>query len=204
MQQINNGFEACYMLEQDGRVYNAATKNYLKCDSKHCYTLKKTEGKNKRVSLKTMYKIVYNKIYCIDTIENITEQEEWREIPNTDGTYLASSEGRIKSLAGYEALILKPYITAAGYHKVHIVVEGQRSCKLVSRLVAAAFLLPPASIDMQLHHKNGKDDNRAASLVWVTPAEHRAIHAAQREQEKEQQSNEQQSDLCKPKAANNK
>lgn len=189
MQQINNGFAACYELGKDGRVFNTTTKKYIKCDNKHCYTLKTEEGSNKKISLKKLYKLVYDANYCIDTIENITPQEEWREIAGTGGNYYASSEGRIKSLAGYEALILKHYINDKGYHKVHIVIEGQRCCKLVSRLVAAAFLDAPQSIDCQLHHLYGKDDNRACALQWLTPAEHRAVHSKMREQEKEQEEN---------------
>ena len=96
--------------------------------------------------------------------------------------YWISDKGRVKSYTNYEAIILKPsYIK--GYERVDIYQDSSRSGKLISRLVAAAFLLPPAAIDMQLHHKNGcKTDNRKENLVWLTAAQHREEHKKIKEQ----------------------
>lgn len=54
--------------------------------------------------------------------------------------YYISSKGRIKSLQGYETIILKPFANQGGYARVDIVESGKRQTKLVHRLVAAAFL----------------------------------------------------------------
>lgn len=175
MQQINNNFDECYYLTEAGQVYNSKTDNYISATDKHSFTLKTKEGNYKKISLRELYKIVYNKYYIIDNIENL-EGEEWKPIERTDNIYWISSKGRCKSYANYEAIILKPsYIK--GYERVDIYQDGSRCGKLISRLVAAAFLMPPAALDMQLHHKNGcKTDNSKDNLVWLTPLQHREEH----------------------------
>lgn len=181
MKQVNNGFEACYYLTEDAKLYNSNTKCYIK-RNENSYCIMTTEGKRKKISIKKLYMLVYNKIYCEDNIMDI-QGEEWKEIEGTDSKYYVSNKGRIKSKAGYNAIILKPLISDKGYHKVHIFYGKQRSSKLISRLVAAAFLDAPKSIECQLHHIDGNKSNNAANnLVWLTPAEHRAAHAKKKEE----------------------
>lgn len=179
MKQINNGFDACYYLTEDARLYNNITKSYIKPNG-NSYAIMTAEGKRKKISIKKLYKLVYNKIFCEDSIEDI-EGEEWKEIEGTENKYYISNKGRVKSKAGYNAIILQQYITDKGYAKVTITQYGERCCKLVSRLVAAAFLLPPESIEYELHHINGTLDNSADSLVWLHPKEHRELHLKLRE-----------------------
>lgn len=182
MQQINNGYCSCYYLTEDGRLYNADTKQYKSANKEHRFSLKREDGSCKKIALKQLYKIVYGKPFCIDNIESLKD-EEWKEIENTEGVYFVSNLGRIKSYSGYEALLLKPTITPKGYYRLDIVQEGQRATKLVHRLVAAAFLLPPKSIDMQLHHKDfDKSNNAAANIEWLTIREHNKKHITRREQ----------------------
>lgn len=176
MKQINNGYADYYYLTEDGQVYNAAASSYIKPDTFHKFKLKRTDNTYKTIALKTLYKNVYNKTYCIDNTENMLN-EEWKEIENTDSQYFVSSLGRVKSYKGYQAIILKPYSNQNGYLRVDIIEQGQRQAKLVHRIVAAAFLPMPEKIDYQLHHIDGrKDSNAAANLVWLSPAEHRKKH----------------------------
>lgn len=184
MKQLNNGYASCYYLTREGQIYNSSTKKYLKADSKHSFRLKTEEEKYKRVTLRELYKLVYDEWYCKDTIENL-ENEEWKEVEDTNKLYWISSKGRIKSYAAYEAILLKPTITANGYCRVDISYQGQRQSKLVHRLVAAAFLMPPKSIEEALHHKDyNKLNNAADNLQWLNPREHAKIHQERREQEK--------------------
>lgn len=143
MIQINNGYADYYYLKEDGSIYNAATGKLLKPDSKRLYKLKcKGEG-HKKVSIRTLYKALYNKPFCHDTIEDL-EHEEWKEIAGTEGYYLISNMGRIKSLQCYDAIILKPYSNQHGYQRVDIIQDGKRQSKLVHKLTAAAWLpMPP-------------------------------------------------------------
>lgn len=108
MIQINNGYEDYYYLKEDGTIYNAAAGQILEPDGKHLYRLKQKDKGYKKVSIRTLYRALYNKPFCKDTIEDL-ENEQWKEITGTDGYYLISNMGRVKSLQSYDAIILKPY-----------------------------------------------------------------------------------------------
>ena len=71
MIQINNGYEECYYLREDGSIYDADTDKILKPDSKHLYRLKEKGKGYKKVSIRTLYKAIYNKPFCNDTIEDL-------------------------------------------------------------------------------------------------------------------------------------
>jgi hypothetical protein len=185
MKQILNDFDDCYWLTEEGKIYNKLEDSFIKIDNRHSFSLKSIEGKYKRLTLKALYRLVYNKEYCLDNILNL-EGEEWKAIENTNNLYWISNKGRCKSYKYYEARILKPNILN-GYGRVDIIMsDGSRSSKLISRLVASAFLVLPASIDMELHHIDGnKLNNDASNLVWLTKAEHTKIHKKMREAAKE-------------------
>ena len=109
---------------------------------------------------------------------------EWKEIDDTKGLYYISNKGRVKSLQGYEATILKPFNNQGGYARVDIVESGRRCTKLIHRLVAAAFLPLPEKIDMQLHHKDfDKDNNAADNLEWLNAAAHAEKHKEHKDSE---------------------
>lgn len=181
MIKIENNFANYYYLTEQGNIYNQKTDQIIEADDRHLFTLRTIDNKRKRIALKTLYKIVFNQNYCIDQIDNL-EGEKWKQIDDTNGYYLISNKGRIKSLYGYNAIILKSVKNKKGYDRVDIRYIDKRRTKLVSRLVAAAFLPVPKSIEMQLHHKDfNKNNNSADNLEWLTPAAHNKIHAERRE-----------------------
>ena len=190
MRKIDNGFMEYYYLTTDGTVYNKKTGKLLIGDSKgRIYILKTTSGNYKKITIKELYKLVYNKNFCIDNIENL-EDEHWKPIERTNELYWVSDYGRVKSLKGLKAIILKPNYNR-GYQQVKIIQDNSICNKLVSRLVAYAFLLPPKSLDCQIHHINEiTTDNRAENLMWVTPQEHRAIHKRLEMERKQSQKGE--------------
>lgn len=176
MKQINHNYANYYYLLEDGSLYNADTNQTLKPNIDHIYTLKTLDNKRKKVSLKTLYKLVYNKPFSRDNIENL-DNEQWKEIDDTEHLYYISNKGRIKSLQGYETIILKPFNNQSGYARVDIIEAGRRQTKLIHRLVAAAFLPLPQKLNMQLHHKDfDKNNNAADNLQWLTPAIHYEKH----------------------------
>ena len=176
MEKINNGYADYYYLLKNGSIYNAKYDTTIKPNKEHTFTLTTIDNKRKKVALKTLYKLVYNKPYCIDNIKNL-DNEQWKEIDDTEGLYYVSNKGRIKSLQGYEAIILKGFSNKSNYIRVDIIQGGERQTRLIHRLVAAAFLGVPDKLEMQLHHKDfNKHNNAADNLEWLTAAEHRKKH----------------------------
>lgn len=185
MKQINNGFKSRYYLTENGKVYNNKSGRYLKAD-RNSYTLAQENGKYKRITIRDLYKLVYNTEYEIDDTENL-EGEQWKAIDNTDNKYYVSNKGRVKSKRGLKAYILHPY-KSGNYERVDIIYSGNiRKCMLVHRLVAAAFLEQPKNTNCYyIHHKDFNSCNNCASnLIWLDIVEHTKIHIEQRQLQKE-------------------
>lgn len=177
MKQINNGFAEWYYLLEDGTIYNAKTDQIIQPTDEHAFILRTIDDHRKKVSLKPLYKLVYNKNYCKDDIVNL-DNEQWKEIEDTDNFYYVSNKGRIKSLKGYQSRLLKPFYNKCGYARVDVIENGRRETRLLHRLVAAAFLPYPKSLKMQLHHKDfDKTNNAADNLIWLSAADHYKLHA---------------------------
>lgn len=95
-----------YNLSIDGRLYKTAPapKEIIKDNINRFYIIS-DDGKEKRITLKDIYRQAFNKEFCIDNITDLPK-EEWKEIENTDGKYYISNCGRVKSLCGYAAKVL--------------------------------------------------------------------------------------------------
>lgn len=179
MLQINNGYLPVYYLKEDGTIYNAASNKIIKPDNKHAFYLKTVDGKKKTVSLKTIYRQVFNLPFCEDNIKDL-EGEQWKEISGTQKAYWVSNLGRVKSYQGYEAIIMKPRIEN-GYERIDIVYPTGRMSKMVHTLVGNEFLPMPASMEYQIHHKNFNSlDNRLSNLTYMLKQEHIKLHAEER------------------------
>jgi hypothetical protein len=50
-----------------------------------------------KLSKKKIYYALYNKVLTIDNIKDL-DGEQWKVINNTNGNYLISNKGRVKSL----------------------------------------------------------------------------------------------------------
>lgn len=180
MVNLKQPFKKCYYLCENGTVYNSDTDTIIKPDKRHNFILSTEAGERKSISLRKLYRELYNKEYCIDNIQDL-EGEQWKEIIDTKGKYLVSNKGRIKSLQQYKAMILNPYVNQGKYLRVDISIDGSRTSVLVHKLVAAAFLPLPNRIDMQIHHKDlNKNNNAADNLEWLTAADHRKKHNERR------------------------
>jgi len=114
------------------------------------------------------------------------DQEEWREVPGTNGLYEVSNLGRVRSwhkrgMAAVDERAAKPHLmtharagshSARSYQRVSLIVEGRHTSPPVHRLVLLAFVGPPSSPDMQGAHLNGNaNDNRLENLAWTTALE---------------------------------
>lgn len=102
------------------------------------------------------------------------QHAKWFEIPSCDG-YLVNDSGHVLNVS--TGNISTPPSADKDYHRVWINKSGQRSSKLVHRLVCEAFYGPRDSIKFYVNHKNGKKtDNRPSNLEWCTPRDNN-VHA---------------------------
>lgn len=106
--------------------------------------------------------------------------EVWKPVPGFGGHYMASSEGRIKTLPRevwklngkvrqfYKERILTQKPDKAGYVYVHISVGNSKIRISAHRLVALAWH-GPCPDGFECCHNNGNaSDNRPANLRWDT------------------------------------
>lgn len=100
--------------------------------------------------------------------------EIWKEIKGTNGIYLVSNIGRVKSLpqfhnsnsGGYYTTgkILKQRDNCRGY----LYIEINRKRMYVHRLVAEAFIDNPNNLPIINHKDENPSNNRVDNLEWCT------------------------------------
>ena len=174
------GYADIYIFTIDGKLYNKKTQKELK-QTKYTYKLKCADGQYKTVSLKTLYRKAFDKEYCIDIIKDL-DNEIWIYINNTNKQYLVSTLGRIKSIKGYEAKLLKGYDTGDGYLKVKI----NKKNIPIHNLVATNFIEnDQPDIKDTIDHINGnKLDNRVVNLYWMSRADNVKKYYQQQKEKK--------------------
>lgn len=95
--------------------------------------------------------------------------EIWKDIPNTNGQYKVSNQGRVMTTK--TGRILTPVVDARGYERVCLFKADRDHRYKVHRLVAIAFLTNPKGKE-QVNHKDGnKRNNCVDNLEWVTNEE---------------------------------
>lgn len=109
------------------------------------------------------------------------KMETWKDIPEYEGLYKASSHGSIISLdrisynfrgqLKLKGKKLKGSLSKTGYKNVFLSKEGVVSCFSIHRLIAELFIPNPYNKD-EVNHINGiKTDNRVDNLEWATGSE---------------------------------
>ncbi|MCX7987668.1 MAG: NUMOD4 motif-containing HNH endonuclease [Bacteroidales bacterium] len=94
--------------------------------------------------------------------------EEWKEIPNSNGMYFISNYGRVKSfmLDKTKGQILKLHLLQ-GYYAVTI--NALSGSKYVHRMVAETWLKQPSPLHTFVIHLDGnKRNNHVSNLAWAT------------------------------------
>ena len=108
-------------------------------------------------------------------------EEIWRDIPNYEGLYQASTMGRIKRLESKvwnrfdyitkKEHILKPRYTRKGYIEYALYKNGERKDFKGHWLILSTYIENKDN-KPQINHINGKkDDNRLENLEYCTNAE---------------------------------
>lgn len=108
--------------------------------------------------------------------------ELWKAIPNTNGHYLVSSYGAVKSLARdvvakdgrvmhIKERIVKQGDNGVGYKWVLLFNNGEKRQAYVHRLVAELFCLKPDGCNYVNHKDFNPSNNHADNLEWVTMTE---------------------------------
>lgn len=169
-----------YLYLDGDNIYSSKTNKYLKQCAEGRYRLYTLDRKQKNISLKEIYKELFDTVYCFDDIE-LLENEEFREIEGTNGNYEVSNYGRVKSKIGAKARILKPTITPKKYERLQIVIDGKIYNKFVHCLVASAWLDKPKNLEYEIHHKDFNSlNNNADNLQYISKIEHINIHNKRR------------------------
>lgn len=165
------GYASEYYIDTKGNVYKGKVQLFE--DNLHRVILRDKENRIKRITKKKLYRKVYNKEYCIDTIPNIIG-EEWKEISDFFGKYWISNKGRVKSYCGNNAIILLPYEQKSGYLEVKLNHKNYK----IHRLVANAFCQNDKPKEKtEVHHKDrNRKNNNVDNLLWLTPKAHREEH----------------------------
>jgi len=98
------------------------------------------------------------------------KQEEWKAVPNYNGLYSASTNGRIISYAKSKTgRILNGTLDIKGYRCYMLQYKNRPKLSKGHRLVMLAF---KGESDLQVNHLNGiKDDNRLLNLEYCTNKE---------------------------------
>lgn len=104
--------------------------------------------------------------------------EQWRPIPRFEGSYEASSHGRIRSTdrivsSGHrrKGKILSPKLNRWGYSEVNLSKANKQFSRSVHRLVLEAFVGPCPPEHEACHFNDERLDNRLENLRWGTSSE---------------------------------
>ena len=108
---------------------------------------------------------------------------EWKNIPNYEGIYEASTDGRIRSVDGKTTFTVWHGIRhweqrelSQGWHKsgymVTLYKDGKPNKQLVARLIATTFLENLINTEMTVNHIDGnRRNNHISNLEWLTRAD---------------------------------
>ena len=95
-------------------------------------------------------------------------REEWKELKESQGKYLISNYGRVKSLKSGREKILKTRKTHDGYLRYSLSFQGKAKTMRAHRLVAEYFIDNPFNKPTVNHIDGNKENNRVDNLEWST------------------------------------
>lgn len=104
----------------------------------------------------------------MQNLNELQENEIWKDIPGYETIYQASNLGNIKSLK--KGIVLKPKQNGTGYFQVQLFnSEKKPHMKYIHRLVLMTF---KGASNLDVDHINAiRSDNKLSNLEWVTKRE---------------------------------
>lgn len=100
----------------------------------------------------------------------MNQKEIWKDIPEYENLYQASTLGRIRSVKN-NYLIMNDYDNKHGYRSITLYKNKNKKVEKVHRLIAKTFMPNPFNKPCT-NHKNGiRYDNRVENLEWVDYSE---------------------------------
>jgi len=110
------------------------------------------------------------------------ENEKWKDIPNYEGYYCASTKGRIISLGrriktvnGWRyirpKLLVQRSVDSTGYYRVNLRKGDKTYTRHIHRLIATTFLPNPLNKPEVDHIDTNKKNNKVENLRWCFPKE---------------------------------
>lgn len=163
----------------------------------HRVYLRNTDNVRVSYTMKEIVRTVYDAEYCLDDIQDL-DGEKWFFVDDwalgafqhSNNTYLVSNYARVKSYAGYKAVLMVPKPKENGYYTVTFRREGEYTRLLLHRVVAYYFLLPlmPEGTDFskcEVHHWKGKADNEVWNIqICTSKQQHIELDRIRRERER--------------------
>lgn len=110
-----------------------------------------------------------NIVYFDD--DGISQIEQWKDIPDYDKKYQASTLGRVKSSMPHNGTferILRQTPTKKGYVSCGLYKNKKRGSFLIHRLIAITYIPNPENLPEVNHKKGDKKDNRPCAIEWST------------------------------------
>lgn len=100
------------------------------------------------------------------------DNEEWRDIPDYEGKYQVSSEGRVRRIYKFAPpLLIKPDENSSGYLRVQLWDDGSYERHFIHRLVLEAFRGGDRPELDGCHLDGNRHNNRLSNLCWGTRSE---------------------------------
>jgi hypothetical protein len=108
-------------------------------------------------------------------------KEVWKDIPGYEGLYQASTSGEVKSLPHYTVSssgkkrffgggLVAPQKGTGGYYHVVLHKNGNKTTRLLNRIILITFMVYKAGCDAN-HLDENPGNNRLDNLEWTTRKE---------------------------------
>jgi len=97
------------------------------------------------------------------------EDEEWKEMPLSEGKYFISNYGRIKSFSfKKEGQIMKPCLLN-GFQSAVLTINKKKKTLYIHKIVAEVWLeKPDESMNRVIHKDWNKTNNQISNLEWAS------------------------------------